>query len=84
MKSQPLTNIFQLLDVIMDRRAYFAAPEKEIILQVEIIPSRLLRMDTLVVENLRIPFWNGLPDKPVGFRDRKNPVPSADASKYGL
>ena len=65
----------------MDRRAYFPAPDREIIIQVEIIPSILLKMDSLKVENLRIPFWEGLPENPVGFRDRKNPIPSADASK---
>ena len=74
-----IKEIFQLLDVIMDRRAIFASPDREIILQVEIIPARLLKMDSLVVENLRIPFWKGLPENPVGFRDRKNPTPSADA-----
>ena len=67
----------------MERRECFPAPDREIVIQVEIIPSALLKMESLRVENLRIPFWEGLPTNPVGFRDRKNPVPTADASKYG-
>ena len=65
----------------MDRRDYFPSPDREIIIQVEIVPAQLIQMETLVVENLRIPFWEGLPENPVGFRDRRKPEPTADAGK---
>ena len=68
----------------MDYREFFPDPEREIILHVEIYSSRELGMQVLEVDHLRVPRWEGLPENPICFRDRRNPTPTPDAGKHSF
>ena len=65
----------------MDNRAEFSDPEQQVIIHAEIFSAKDLDMETLKVDHLRIPMWDGVPENPVGFRNRKDKILSADAGE---